>query len=421
MDTGPPPRSCIVCTEVVSPERGLLKPCRCCHTDYCLDCLVDMFTGATTDSTRMPPHCCSFLQIHTVLAGLSDEEAAAYRAKFEEWITVDKTYCPVPTCSTFIPERLLPNGEAKTISLQSSLSDLVQKVASSPPARFFRGELPITELPGYAAVVPQPMDLSIIQARVELYKSTVDLTIDMSLIVSNAKTYNGPEHPVAKTADELFQRYLDELSTATDAMIKLASDPAAPSHFLCPKCHIGICVRCKQIEHGRSACDTTAEDHELAMLEQFRYKRCPLCKHAVRKMFGCSHMQCVCGAHWCYYCQRSINECDGACEERDESADEDEDEYDEDDDGSNISEPVGDEPAHAAQPPPPEQPAIQEGRVVPASAESNTTIGPPPADSGNVPRSDIVVNLDAGGTRRWAETGLDFGEEPDEGTYAQIW
>ncbi len=50
-------------------------------------------------------------------------------------------------------------------------------------------------------------------------------------------------------------------------------------------------------------------------------------------MFGCPHMQCLCGAHWCYYCQRSIDQCDGGCDEGEPEDDEGEyeSEVDEDD------------------------------------------------------------------------------------------
>ena len=33
-------------------------------------------------------------------------ELEPYKAKLEEWMTPEKLYCPVPTCSTFIPPRL---------------------------------------------------------------------------------------------------------------------------------------------------------------------------------------------------------------------------------------------------------------------------------------------------------------------------
>ena len=87
----PPPRACIACTELES-EVQLIQPCRTCAMDYCTGCLASMFEDAVTDSTRMPPRCCNLIQIHTILGSglLSDEQAKAYREKFEEWITPAK-------------------------------------------------------------------------------------------------------------------------------------------------------------------------------------------------------------------------------------------------------------------------------------------------------------------------------------------
>jgi hypothetical protein len=44
-------------------------------------------------------------------------------------------------------------------------------------------------------------------------------------------------------------------------------------------------------------------------------------------MYGCSHVECHCGAHFCYGCLEPFTECDGQCEE----AEEDENNFDEDD------------------------------------------------------------------------------------------
>lgn len=35
-------------------------------------------------------------------------------------------------------------------------------------------------------------------------------------------------------------------------------------------------------------------------------------------MFGCSHIECRCGAHFCFACLKPINECDGQCEDDDD-------------------------------------------------------------------------------------------------------
>ena len=404
--TAPPQRSCIACTEA---DIQLIRPCRTCETDYCVDCLVDMFVSATHEADRMPPHCCHLIQIHTILAQLTSDQAKAYRAKFEEYITPVKTYCPSPTCSAFISEKRVPTimeRPTTTPSLLSILGEVVANVAKAPPARFFRGEMDITMLPGYTVVVTNPMDLSMIQDQLSMsmYTSTNQLTKDMTLIVSNAKHYNGTSHPVADAADELFAKYLEELSNATDRLMSTAATSTASPIFSCPKCRLAICTRCKQTEHFGSPCDTSSTDHEIAMLEQFGYKRCPRCKAGVKKMFGCSHMRCMCGAHWCYWCQRSIEQCNGACEERDYEDNEDEDDYD-----SEVDEEEEEDAAVRA-----------------AVVAANRTSQPPPRDAGQTgnaaSNSDhALVNLDAGGGRRWADGNLDFGEEPEETSFSQIW
>ena len=41
-------------------------------------------------------------------------------------------------------------------------------------------------------------------------------------------------------------------------------------------------------------------------------KPCPQCGHLVVKTIGCDHIECTCGAHWCYRCgelQRNENAC----------------------------------------------------------------------------------------------------------------
>ena len=373
-----------------------------------------MFVGATKDISMMPPKCCTLLQIHTVLGYLTFDQAKAYRAKFEEWITAVKVYCPSPTCSAFISEQRVPAiGEAATTtrpspSLSSILGEVLANVIKTPPSRFFRGEMDITQLAGYATVVKRPMHLGIIQDQLATsrYKSVDDLTKDMRQIWTNAKEYNGELHPVATAAEQMFGAYLLEISTAMGRLISAAAAPLPVPLFTCPKCHIGICTTCKQIEHAGSPCDTSIADHEIAMLQTFGYKRCPRCKAGVKKMFGCSHMQCVCGAHWCYWCQRSLEECDGTCDGR-EDDDEDEDDYDSELDEEALEEREG----HEAHPQgPPQRPPP------PAPRDRDHTLNPirPPTDT-------RIVNLDAGGLRRWAEENVDFGEEPEDEPFAQVW
>ena len=369
-------------------------------------------------------------------------------------------------------------------SLKSVQTEIVEQVTKSSPARFFRETMDITQLPGYTKVIDDPMDLSMIKHKLSSskYKTTAELTGDIKLIVTNAREYNGERHPVTRAAEEFFERYLQEVTKATDRLISSYSNSASDKLFACPKCHIAICVSCRQIEHTGSPCDTSAQDHELAMLETFGYKRCPRCKAGVKKMFGCSHMQCFCGAHWCYYCQKSLDQCDGSCEAR---AIDEESDFDEDDDGEGGSE-LSDEDGLLIAPPPQGQAprpmtlaqtqiaAAQaqidfeatlrnrivqtpQNQTVPASANRGTpdaaraalstaTLRPPQqaqssnptaSTSARPPHNPIIpapqaqnaptlqnelipINLDAGGARRWMD-GYDFGEEPEDEGIQQVW
>ncbi|KAI6839959.1 hypothetical protein KC332_g4847 [Hortaea werneckii] len=441
----PPTPRCVVC-EDTDDEYPLIHACRVCRSDYCLLCLSEMFNGAATDNGRMPPRCCTLLQIHTALPLLNAQEADTYRLKLEEFLTPDKVYCPAPTCSAFISPRFIPAvptsspSSPRPVSQQKILADIVKGVVAHPAARFFRGEVDITQAPGYTAVVAKHIDLSSITNHLSNYASAKELTADMKLIVKNAKAYNGPEHPISKTAEELFDVYLEQIYAVLDKAGQ-ADNSTAQSFFPCPKCHVAICTKCKQIEHGVLPCDTTKRDEELAMLKQFGIKQCPNCKQAIRKMFGCSHIQCRCGAHFCYYCQLSVRDCDGSC-----------DRYDEEFSGQDSDATTGAEESQESQMQPQQQQQakghedadinadIQVARKgLAANPIANQPIEAVPAkgsngdpshglqsqhrDQHNSTGSETApVNLDAGGSVRWANSGLDFGDEPDENhAYDQIW
>ena len=116
-------------------------------------------------------------------------------------------------------------------------------------------------------------------------------------------------------------------------------------------------------------------------------------------MFGCSHLRCHCGAHWCWHCQRSTNECEGDCGEGDDSDEEVEDDLDDDVSDIEAVEEL--------------QVATQRVDTTNVSSVNNTQ------DSGAV--SQIPRNLDAGGSRRWADGDEYFGDDPDEDNMRQIW
>jgi len=129
-----PKIDCDICGESTVKSRITRAPK--CHDNLCGDCIREIFTGATKDVSRMPPSCCYFLPIHLALPYLTAEEAALYRARFEEWSTAKKVYCPIPHCSAFIPSRLLPklSQDGKVINPpQKTDSPAIRKPAGKTP------------------------------------------------------------------------------------------------------------------------------------------------------------------------------------------------------------------------------------------------------------------------------------------------
>lgn len=278
------------------------------------------------------------------------------------------------------------------------------------------------------------------------YKTADELMSDIHIIVISAREYNGVKHSVTSAAEQLESVAQSELNKSVDHLVELVNGaPTDQKLFACPSCHIAICSRCHTVAH-EGQCDHSAKDHEAAMLLNFGYKRCPRCNHGVKKMYGCPHMQCVCGAHWCYYCEKSIDECTGGC------ADESEDEGSEGDASEDDPPPPGDAQtpsSHTVGATPPHGANSMIDAATPAQSTVDTQAPQLAAPrlpglpfAGNVqqtavPQSDsgtrrpsnsqlgdisqLTVNLDGGGANRWAATQLDFGDEPEEEPHTQIW
>lgn len=90
-----------------------------------------------------------------------------------------------------------------------------------------------------------------------------------------------------------------------------------------------------QCPNGHNFCSTCRHDHKAGVecvlleyemahaaaikysLKKWGYKQCPKCRTGVKRMFGCAHILCQCGAHWCWMCERGIVECHGndACDD----------------------------------------------------------------------------------------------------------
>jgi len=305
---------CNICGE--STKNVTVHPCDVCRNLYCISCLKSMFLKACKDETLMPARCCQIIQLSIVLPHLSRQEADLYRAKFEEWSSSHRVYCPVPTCSAFIPSRLIPSSSSPTPP-QSRHDDAEAN-----------GEV------------------------LENERQTPNQTVVFGTGI-RMEIHTPPPTP-----------------PSTEHTPIVPSISPSPPIISCPQCAAQICVSCKQLKHPQRPCSEDDLDPELAaLLKRWKIKRCPKCRTAVKRMYGCSHIGCRCGAQWCWDCLKPIDRCeDGNCTEGSE-ADTDEERENGDESGSN-------------------------------NAEAET-----------MPDRRAMEDLDAD-DEEWAASGLNFGDEP---------
>ncbi|KAI4857258.1 hypothetical protein E4T45_01256 [Aureobasidium sp. EXF-8846] len=409
--------TCDICCE--ASEAPVIQPCRYCTVSYCGDCIRTMFLQATQDVTSMPPKCCSIFSTIVAFDFLTTAEADAYRLKFEEWVSAKKTYCPAPTCSRFIPDRaVLQPPRTDPISLwdllKQELPAILKRLQQEDCARYVLNHLS-PEAHGIKDwKEPRRMVwLEEITARLPKYSNMAEFTSDFQRLYTGGRSMP----PQASVCADVLRRHLwKEIGKIKGQANSKFTKLPATACFSCPHCHIGICPSCKQVAHSGNPCDTSAQDHELAMLETYGYKRCPCCGHGVKKMFGCSHMQCRCGSHWCWGCLRSFAECDGGCYEDDEDYSDEEldEELYPDAPPANIP-PQGTQNVRATVPVPADvsTPAsVTAPGNIPAMTNQSATL--PAGTVRPVPSLETPIDLDARTRRDWEASGANFGDEPHE-------
>ncbi|KAG5963184.1 hypothetical protein E4U58_003639 [Claviceps cyperi] len=110
-------RNCVACTSDVASTDSIRCPC---SHDYCGDCITSLFSAAINDESLFPPRCCKEpILLDLSKPFLSATLLGAYEAKKLEYGTLDKTYCHVRTCSTFIPPAFVKDDVATCIKCQS--------------------------------------------------------------------------------------------------------------------------------------------------------------------------------------------------------------------------------------------------------------------------------------------------------------
>ncbi|KAH6633654.1 hypothetical protein C7974DRAFT_176414 [Boeremia exigua] len=183
--------------------------------------------------------------------------------------------------------------------------------------------------------------------------------------------------------------------------------------FQCPKCEGKICIDCRQESHPDSLCadlDLGIDAETAALLKAWGYKRCPKCGQGLKRMYGCNHMECRCGAHFCWECMKSSENCGGGCDEVENCDSE--------------SEPDEPEPLHRL-----EDDTANEALAV--NMSGSDAVGPNTDTQTNEPEAATVRpssrpaarprNLDGGPSYYWEGQDLDFGEEPTDDIQDPTW
>ncbi|KAF8587907.1 hypothetical protein K439DRAFT_1336652 [Ramaria rubella] len=91
--------SCAICRDGTE-ARDLHFPC---GDVYHVACAVELFEAASKDESLMPPRCCRQpIPTNIVIPHLSRASRTLFLEKLEEHQTLDRLYCPEPSCSQFI-------------------------------------------------------------------------------------------------------------------------------------------------------------------------------------------------------------------------------------------------------------------------------------------------------------------------------
>ncbi|KAL1955334.1 hypothetical protein VTO42DRAFT_8674 [Malbranchea cinnamomea] len=338
---------CAFCFDSIDrTDARIRKPCIECRKYVCGDCIRRMFTTASKDPLCMPPRCCSIpFNLAVAMPFLTDEEIDKFKAKYEEWLTPNPVYCPVPTCSAFIPFRLFPKNK---------------------------------------------------QPRIQASRRSRGVELDVEEVMA------------------FFINTIGELTT-TSFVWPNVLQPVLPAYqsVPCPQCATLICCDCKLLAHPGSTCSSSNIDIDAglaAFLRGKKIKRCPKCHAGTRKMYGCRHIVCRCGCHWCFQCERYFEVCTQKdCYRGNDYLDDDDSDEPEDDD-------VEDDPGVEVEG---QQRNTDQGSVHnPGDADgqnegnaSSETQSPPAERQQRLRRGQR--DLDAGGYDRWHNEQYNFGVEGD--------
>lgn len=104
------PQPTAVCTSC-GDRRIFYDVARCpCKHEYCRECLANLFQTSMTDESLYPPRCCNqSIPVDPNRVFLPSSLVSEFKERKIELDTPNRTYCHVPTCSTFITVECIKN------------------------------------------------------------------------------------------------------------------------------------------------------------------------------------------------------------------------------------------------------------------------------------------------------------------------
>ena len=106
--------SCVACDETLASYDALYMQFDCGHV-FCSICVVPFLDSSLNDG-KFPPRCCghhaAFPDVERLRSILPDDVRAKLDEGIEELRAEDRTYCSVPTCSSFIKAAHISGNDA---------------------------------------------------------------------------------------------------------------------------------------------------------------------------------------------------------------------------------------------------------------------------------------------------------------------
>ena len=105
---------CVACDEIFTSRDAVYMDFDCGHA-FCLTC-VESFFRSSLKNGQFPPTCCghlaAFSEVARVRSILPQDLRAKLDDRLEEVNAVDRTYCSVPTCSSFMKPAHISGNDA---------------------------------------------------------------------------------------------------------------------------------------------------------------------------------------------------------------------------------------------------------------------------------------------------------------------